>query len=80
MARSVVDHKLSVPFTLPSRDEDFAKFNERETDMKLMQSQYQQMKIRLKPMEKIQEEMEENARQDFLLMLLKCTSNFFVFL
>jgi hypothetical protein len=50
---------------LEYRDEDFAKFNERETDMKLMQSQYQQMKIRLDTMEKIQEEMEENARQDF---------------
>lgn len=47
---------------IPHRDEDFAKFNERETDMKLMQSQYQQMKIRLATMEKIQEEMDENAR------------------
>ncbi|KAF8955458.1 hypothetical protein BDZ97DRAFT_1857834 [Flammula alnicola] len=43
-------------------DDDFAKFNEREGDIKLMQSQYKQMQIRLESMEKIQTEMEDGAR------------------
>ncbi|KIM49478.1 hypothetical protein M413DRAFT_109137 [Hebeloma cylindrosporum] len=43
-------------------DEDFAKFNDRENDIKLMQSRYKQMEMRLESLEKTQEEMEENAR------------------
>lgn len=56
--------RIKLQLMLSCRDEDFAKFNERETDMKLVQSQHQQMKIRLESMEKIQEESEENSRQE----------------
>jgi len=44
------------------RDEDFAKFNNRENDIKLMQSQYKQMEMRLESMEKTQEGFEETNR------------------
>jgi flagellar biosynthesis chaperone FliJ len=54
-------------FITACRDEDFAKFNERENDIKLIQSQYKQMEMRLESTEKNQEELEENARYS-----LKC--------
>ena len=44
------------------RDEDFAKFNNRENDIKLMQSQHKQMEMRLESMEKTQEGLEETTR------------------
>jgi len=49
-------------FITPCRDEDFAKFNDRENDFKLMKSQYKQMEMRLESMEKTQEELEQNGR------------------
>jgi len=44
------------------RDEDFKRFNNREDEVKLMQSQYKQMQMRLLSMEGVQAEMEDNAR------------------
>lgn len=46
----------------PFRDDDFAKFNEQEGDIKLMQNQYKQMQLRLESMEQSQLEMQDNAR------------------
>ncbi|KDR81843.1 hypothetical protein GALMADRAFT_221714 [Galerina marginata CBS 339.88] len=43
-------------------DEDFAKFNDSENDIKTMQSQFKQMSMRLESMEKAQEESEDLAR------------------
>ncbi|KAF8810127.1 hypothetical protein BYT27DRAFT_7186996 [Phlegmacium glaucopus] len=43
-------------------DEDFKRFNSREEEVKLMQSQYRQMQMRLESMEGVQAEMEDNAR------------------
>jgi len=44
------------------RNEDFAKFNAREEDVRVMQSQYKQMQMRIESMEKLQADFEENAR------------------
>lgn len=44
------------------RDEDFKRFNDREEEVKLMQSQYKQMQMRLESMEGMQAEMEDHAR------------------
>ena len=44
------------------RDEDFQRFNNRENEIKLMQSQYKQMQMRLESMEGVKAELEENAR------------------
>lgn len=44
------------------RDEDFHKFNERGKEAEIMKSQYRQMEIRLKSLERTQAEMDDNAR------------------
>ena len=44
------------------RDEDFQRFNNRENEVKLMQSQYKQMQMRLESMEGVKAELEDNAR------------------
>lgn len=44
------------------RDEDFKRFNDREDEIKLMQSQYKQMQMRLESMEGVQAELEDDAR------------------
>ena len=44
------------------RDEDFQRFNNRENEVKLMQSQYKQMQMRLESVEGVKAEMEDNAR------------------
>ena len=44
------------------RDEDFQRFNQREDEIKLMQSQYKQMQMRLESMEGVKAELEDNAR------------------
>ena len=54
----------SAGFTTAHRDEDFAKFNNRENDIKLMQTQHKQMEMRLESMEKTQEGLEETTRYE----------------
>jgi hypothetical protein len=44
------------------RDEDFQRFNNRENEIRLMQSQYKQMQMRLESMEGMKAEMEDNLR------------------
>ena len=48
------------------RDEDFQRFNNRENEIKLMQSQYKQMQMRLESMEGVKAELEDNARYIWL--------------
>lgn len=58
-------HPILDPSLLRSeliRNDDFAKFTEREGDIKLMQNQYRQMQMRLESMEQTQLEMQDNAR------------------
>lgn len=50
------------------REEDFQMFNNRENEIKLMQSQYKQMQMRLESMEGVKAELEDNAR--YLLLFL----------
>ena len=50
------------------RDEDFRRFNQREDDIKLMQSQYRQMQMRLESMEGVKAELEDNARYLWLFL------------
>ena len=57
-----------VGYLVHSRDEDFQRFNSRENDIKLMQSQYKQMQMRLESMEGVRAELEENSR--YLLLFL----------
>lgn len=45
-----------------TRDEDFAKFNDRENDIITMQNQYKQMEMHITSMEKGLAESEDLAR------------------
>lgn len=51
------------------RDEDFQKFNSREDEVKLMQSQYKQMQMRLESVEGVKAEMEDNARYLYFFLV-----------
>jgi len=44
------------------RDEDFARFNQREDEIKAMQTQFKQMQLKLSSMEGAQLELEDQAR------------------
>jgi hypothetical protein len=46
------------------RDEDFARFNQREDDIKIMQSQFKQMQLKLSSAEEAHLELEDQARYD----------------
>ena len=59
---------ILVGYLVHYRDEDFQRFNSRENDIKLMQSQYKQMQMRLESMEGVRAELEENSR--YLLLFL----------
>lgn len=48
--------------TVPLRDDDFQKFNDRAEEMQLMKSQYRQMEMRLESYEKTYEQMDDTAR------------------
>ena len=50
------------------RDEDFQRFNNRENEVKLMQSQYKQMQMRLESMEGVKAELEDNSRYLWLFL------------
>jgi hypothetical protein len=51
------------------REQDFKRFNDREDEIKSMQSQYKQMQMRLESMEGVQAEMEDNARYYRLFLI-----------
>ena len=58
----LIDQLVTIWDLVRFRDEDFRRFNNREDEVKLMQSQYKQMQMRLESMQGMQAEMEDNAR------------------